>query len=78
MHAIMAKDTKKHVKPKPEPKDKDGIPEEGAYQFPLRFADARLARLVADRATRMRRSMNQQILFTLEEAERAAGLWPPE
>lgn len=47
-------------------------------QVKLRFSDARLARLVADRAERLRRSVNQQILFTLEEIERAEGLWPPK
>jgi hypothetical protein len=76
MIATMAKEPKKKPKTKAEPRD--SIPEEGAYQFPLRFADARLARLVADRAERMRRSVNQQILFTLEEIERNEGFWPPK
>lgn len=46
--------------------------------FPLRFSDARLARAIADRARRMRRSINQEILFTLEESVRRDGSWPPD
>lgn len=63
------KPEKKTNKPKPSlPKEEDNIPESGPYQYPLRFADACLARRVAARAKRLRRSFNQQILFMLEES----------
>ena len=81
MSDIMTADRKKPSQksaPKPQPKAKDGIPDSGAYQFPLRFADSGLARAVLGSAERNRRSMNQEILFILEAAMRAAGRLPEE
>ena len=81
MSDTMALEQKKRAqKPVEKPrqsKGKDGIPDTAersdSYQFSLRFSDVRLARAVRASSGRNRRSMNQEILFILEDSMRLHG-----